>query len=87
MATTMLPSAVASWQDRAGCIGVDPELFFPERGVYSDDFRAVCARCPVQGECLDHALVNREEHGGWGGLTPPERRALRTGRLRLRSLS
>lgn len=86
MVMTMIPSTVGSWQDQAGCLDADPELFFPERGAYTDGVRALCGRCPVQAQCLEHALVHRENHGVWGGLTPPERQALRTGRLRLRSL-
>ena len=38
--------------------------------------RTVCARCLVRGECLDHALANREE-GVWGGTDEAERRSMR----------
>jgi hypothetical protein len=30
--------------------------------------RAVCARCPVQWECAQTALENREAWGIWGGM-------------------
>ena len=36
-----------------------------------------CDRCPVRGECLLYALARPEADGVWGGLTPPERQALR----------
>lgn len=32
--------------------------------------------CPVQKECLAHALDVGEEHGVWGGTTETERRLL-----------
>lgn len=35
--------------------------------------KAVCARCPVQQECLDWALTVREPYGVWGGKSPGER--------------
>lgn len=36
--------------------------------------KAICARCPVVTECLDHALLTRQPDGVWGGLTPSERK-------------
>ncbi|MGH3341381.1 MAG: WhiB family transcriptional regulator [Carbonactinosporaceae bacterium] len=38
--------------------------------------RSVCARCPVQAECLLLALRTGETDGVWGGLMPAERRVL-----------
>jgi WhiB family redox-sensing transcriptional regulator len=54
------------WQDQANCLGVDPDLFFPERGA-----------CVVRGDCLEYALANGEKFGIWGGLSERERRRLR----------
>lgn len=42
-----------------------------------DRARVVCANCPVQEECLDWAMEQREPYGIWGGLTPRERERLR----------
>ena len=59
--------------------------FFPEE--YSEQGRAtteqrlatrlakeMCARCPIQRECLDYAVTANEEFGVWGGTTRHERR-------------
>ena len=34
-----------SWQDFANCLGVDPDLFFPERGASTKEAKAVCRGC------------------------------------------
>ena len=39
--------------------------------------RAVCAGCPVAGECLTWAVETNQTDGIWGGHTPAERRAVR----------
>jgi WhiB family redox-sensing transcriptional regulator len=59
------------------CQGVDPDLFFPERGASTNEAKAVCARCAVREQCLEHALTNGEKHGIWGGLSERERRRSR----------
>lgn len=65
------------WQTRANCLGVDPDLFFPERGASTREAKSVCAGCEVKGDCLEYALVNGEKFGIWGGLSERERRRLR----------
>lgn len=35
--------------------------------------RAICNMCPVMIECLEYAIVNREEFGVWGGSTARDR--------------
>jgi len=65
------------WQDRANCLGVDPDLFFPERGASTREAKSVCAGCEVRLECLEYALANGEKFGIWGGLSERERRRLR----------
>jgi WhiB family transcriptional regulator, redox-sensing transcriptional regulator len=70
------------WLDRAVCRGIDPDLFFPQRGEPTDPAKAVCAGCPVAAECLEYALVNGERFGVWGGLSERERRAIRYARNR-----
>lgn len=81
-----LPAPLQSsyaWQLRGACRDTTPEPFFTpetERGRRRTDreqaAKAVCARCPVVQDCLDHALRVRESHGIWGGLTPSERSSL-----------
>ncbi len=65
------------WQDQANCLGVDPDLFFPERGASTREAKEVCKGCVVRGECLEYALANGEKFGIWGGLSERERRRLR----------
>jgi WhiB family redox-sensing transcriptional regulator len=43
--------------ERGNCLGLDPELFFPERGESVTEAKAVCAGCVVRTECLDFALA------------------------------
>lgn len=63
--------------DRA-CAGMDPDVFFPDRGAAkaADRARDVCRRCPVRQPCLDWALDTRQDHGVLGGTTPEERRTI-----------
>src|SRR4051794_9944320 len=65
------------WQDQANCLGVDPDLFFPERGASTREAKEVCRGCVVRLDCLEFALVNGEKFGIWGGLSERERRRLR----------
>jgi WhiB family redox-sensing transcriptional regulator len=79
-----------SWYHDAACQSEDPELFFPigTNGpalLQLMDAKRICARCPVQSECLRWAIVTGMEYGVWGGMSEDERRALRrrTARHRL----
>jgi WhiB family redox-sensing transcriptional regulator len=65
------------WMTEGNCAGVDPELFFPQRGESSEDAKAVCRGCLVRAECLDYALSINERNGIWGGTSERERRAIR----------
>lgn len=69
--------AVAAWQDRANCLGVDPDLFFPERGASTREAKEVCRGCAVRVDCLEWAMAKGERFGIWGGLSERERRRLR----------
>ncbi|MEQ7125327.1 WhiB family transcriptional regulator [Actinopolymorpha sp. B11F2] len=62
------------WTADAACAQTDPEAFFPDVGGSSQGAKAVCRRCPVRAECLEHALTSGERFGVWGGLSEPERR-------------
>ena len=69
-----------SWRRRAACRDAPAELFFPTKGrtlPEIEDAKRVCATCPVQRECLEFALLTRQEFGIWGGTTEPERRLMR----------
>jgi WhiB family redox-sensing transcriptional regulator len=65
------------WQSMANCMGVDPDLFFPERGASTREAKEVCRGCLVRQDCLEYALANGEKFGIWGGLSERERRQLR----------
>lgn len=69
-----------TWQSKANCMGVDPELFFPERGASTREAKEVCRGCVVKGDCLEYALANGEKFGIWGGLSERERRKVRRSR-------
>ena len=69
------------WRDRAACLEVDPELFFPIGNtgpaiLQIEEAKAVCRTCPVIDTCLKWALVTGQDAGVWGGLWEDERRAL-----------
>jgi WhiB family transcriptional regulator, redox-sensing transcriptional regulator len=68
-----------SWQKQAACLGLDPDLFFPDRGDMDRvrEAKAVCGRCPVRSACLDYALKAGEKHGIFGGKSERERRQMR----------
>ena len=68
------------WMNYAICREVDPGLFVPD-GDSNDvtakvkQAKAICANCPVDGECRDYAFSLAREgtiHGVWGGLTAAE---------------
>jgi WhiB family redox-sensing transcriptional regulator len=65
-----------SWQDMANCLGVDPDLFFPERGASTREAKEVCKGCVVRDDCLEYALANGEKFGIWGGMSERERRRI-----------
>lgn len=70
------------WQERGACKGIEVEHFFPPVDEEADGAKAVCAMCPVQEPCLEHALSVGERFGIWGGMTPAERRTIASRRAR-----
>jgi WhiB family transcriptional regulator, redox-sensing transcriptional regulator len=76
---------VESWQMFANCLGVDPDLFFPERGASTKEAKQVCQGCVVREDCLEYALANGEKFGIWGGLSERERRRIRRQRALARA--
>lgn len=66
-----------SWQESSNCLGVDPDLFFPERGASTKEAKEVCRGCVVREDCLEFALANGEKFGIWGGMSERERRRIR----------
>lgn len=54
-----------------------PEIWFPARGESTHEAKLICRMCPVQTECLQHAIRYGEKHGIWGGRSERERRGFR----------
>jgi WhiB family redox-sensing transcriptional regulator len=80
------------WRDKAACLTVDPELFFPVGNTgpavdQIDRAKAVCSHCPVTEYCLQYALDTNQDSGVWGGLSEDERRALKRRAARARRAS
>ncbi len=69
--------ASPAFMDLGSCRGMDPDLFFPDRGESLAPAQAICAECIVADECLEYALVNGERFGVWGGTSERERRRIR----------
>ncbi len=65
------------WWDLANCLGVEPNLFYPERGASTREAKEVCRGCAVRDNCLEYAIDNGEKFGIWGGLSERERRRVR----------
>ena len=67
------------WQAQGRCNdkGVDPNIFFPEKGHSLEPARAICALCDVRVQCLDAAIKDNIEVGIWAGTSEKERRAIR----------
>jgi len=70
------PDSATGWMALGLCRMYAPAMFFPSDGVGVDKARKICASCPVQSECLEHALEHRIEHGVWGGCSERERRRI-----------
>jgi WhiB family redox-sensing transcriptional regulator len=74
--------ASLDWMSEAVCAQVGTELFFPEQGGNPAQAVAICRRCPVRQECLDHALeldrsIAGQVTGIWGGTTAKQRQAIK----------
>ena len=64
---------MASWKYKGACVGFDYTIWFRTKTVAVA--KRVCRICPVQAECLAHAIENEEE-GVWGGTTAQERKEM-----------
>ena len=69
-------TAVPAWfyaDDRA-CKGQGSVMFAPgSRGDGTAKARAICSGCPYIEQCRNHAHVNAEPYGVWGGEGPRAR--------------
>ncbi len=78
------PPPLGAWSHRAACLDADPAVFFPEAADDGTNAKTICARCPVVEACLNYALVNRQHHGVWGGLSEHQREQLHRRHLKRR---
>jgi WhiB family redox-sensing transcriptional regulator len=74
----MMDDTLPDWRAEAACVTADPDLFFPfaagaVAARQASQARRICARCPVQAQCLQFAMDIPEGHGIWGGTGPEER--------------
>ena len=67
---------VDDWRQRAACVDVDPEVFFPPDNKKSSREMAirVCAGCPVRAECWREAVDTGERYGIRAGVWLETRR-------------
>jgi len=90
--TSKEKNQLMDWRDKAACLTVDPELFFPVGNTgpavdQIDRAKSVCSHCPVTEYCLQYALDTNQDSGVWGGLSEDERRALKRRAARARRAS
>lgn len=65
-----------TWSEDAACSGVDIDIFFSSDDGEQKQALEMCRACPVQRECLQYAIQQREMYGIWGGMTESERRGI-----------
>ena len=73
---TEILDPTTAWMRDGNCRHYPPAVFFPPDGAGVEVARRICATCPVQEPCLEHALAERIEHGVWGGCSERERRRI-----------
>ena len=64
------------WMSEGNCAEKDPAIFFPSDGVGVEKAKRICNGCGFQNQCLEYALINRVEHGVWGGASERQRRRI-----------
>lgn len=75
------------WVEQAACRAhPEPDIWFEPHGTTGwQEAVGVCRSCPVQPQCLEWAVENNETTGLWGGMTPTQRRELRSRYMRRRA--
>lgn len=75
----LLDTGRPAWHARAACRTAPPDVsWFTELGGNTRAAKAICAACPVAGDCLAWAVDQGAELVGiWGGATARERAAMR----------
>ncbi len=76
-----------NWRDVAACRDLDTNLFFPpgdgaQAQEQIEKAKEICGKCVVADDCLEFALITRQDYGVWGGKTEKERRSIRRAKRR-----
>lgn len=72
------PPPPGDWALQGACVGhPNPDLWFPRNTFEANEAIAICHRCPVERQCLEHAVRVGEPHGIWGGRSERARRRIR----------
>ena len=66
---------IPEWQTDAACLGSHLDFFHLQESN-KPALKAACASCKVADECLEYALLERQEDGWWAGTTPNQRRGM-----------
>jgi len=75
MADRNIPSETTNydWQEQAYCRPLDPSIFFPMNEAAQQRAADICGACAVRSECLEYALITKQQYGVWGGTTERQR--------------
>lgn len=84
LADNIITLANSRWMDEGACVGENPKYWMStseeetNREIQENTQLAIqiCRKCPVQSECLSHAMSYLEV-GVWGGTTDIERTLMR----------
>lgn len=70
------PTGRRDWRELAACRSAEPETFWPGVGEPADAALALCAACPVLGDCRDDFAASPlpDSGGVWFGTTANDRR-------------
>ena len=76
------PTVPDDQQPELPCHVSDPDLWFADSPSDLERAKALCADCPIRGECLAAALARAEPWGVWGGEILAEQDELVTAEAR-----
>ena len=72
------PSDDPRISETAACRGVDPGLFYFEKGQNAKEAKDICMNnCKIMGDCMLYALIKNEKDGVWGATSPKKRSLIR----------
>ena len=76
MSNDKLGSESIEWMIFANCGDQEPSTFFPKDGAGVDIAKRICMGCVVREDCLEYAIVTKQDYGVWGGTSERERRKI-----------